>query len=135
MAGSRDSGHRLCLSGSLPTEFLPMYILYYDYWDRLLMSNKQVPSFIPSFLSGCSPPRSSLSYVTGDTICTDLLTEIRSSTFFDHTAVQPRAVWSAVLFCGGSIIVEQSSAHHQLTKFKSMLKTRIFRIAFKTLVC
>ena len=54
-----------------------------------------------------------LSYVTGDTICTHSLTEIRGSPFFDNTAVQPRAVWSAGLFRGGSIIVEQYTAHHK----------------------
>ena len=44
---------------------------------------------------------------------THSLTEIRGSPFFDNTAVQPRAVWLAGLFCGGSIIVEQSTAHHK----------------------
>ena len=61
-------------------------------------------------VSGCSPPRPSLSYVTGDT---HSLTEIRRSPFFDNTAVQPRAVWSTGLFCGGSIIVEQSIGHNK----------------------
>ena len=42
-------------------------------------------------VSGCSPPLPSLSYVTGDTICTHSLTEIRGSQFFDNTAIQPRA--------------------------------------------
>ena len=41
---------------------------------------------------------------------------IRGSTFIDNTAVQPRAVWSAGLFCGGSIIVEQSTAHHKRSR-------------------
>ena len=38
------------------------------------------------------------------------------SLFIDNTAVQPRAVWSAGLFCGGSIIVEQSTAHHKRSR-------------------
>ena len=57
-----------------------------------------------------------LSYVIGDTIRTHSLTEIHGSPFFDNTAVQPRAVWSAGLFCGGSIIVEQSTAHHKRSR-------------------
>ena len=48
-------------------------------------------------VSGCSPPRPSLSYVTGDTICTHSLTEIRGSPFID-------------------IIVEQSTAHHKRSR-------------------
>ena len=50
------------------------------------------------------------------TSCTHSLTEIRGSPFIDNTAVQPRAVWSAGLFCGGSIIVEQSTAHHKRSR-------------------
>ena len=67
-------------------------------------------------VSGCSPPLFILSYVTGDIIRTDSLTEIGGSTVFDNTAVQPRPVWSADLFCVVSIIVEQSAAHHQRSR-------------------
>ena len=67
-------------------------------------------------VSGCSPPRPSLSYVTGDTICTHSLTEIHGSPFFDNTAIQPRAVWSTGLFCGRSIIVEQSTGHNKRSR-------------------
>ena len=49
-------------------------------------------------------------------LCTHSLTEIRGSPFIDNTAVQPRAVWSAGLFCGGSIFVEQSTAHHKRSR-------------------
>ena len=49
-------------------------------------------------------------------ICTHSLTEIRGSPFFDNTAIQPRSVWSTGLFCGGSIIVEQSTGHHKRSR-------------------
>ena len=56
------------------------------------------------------------SLVTPYALCTHSLTEIRGSPFFDNTAIQPRAVWSTGLFCGGSIIVEQFTGHHKRSR-------------------
>ena len=59
--------------------------------------------------------------------------------FFYNIAVHSRVVCSAGLFCGGSslwnnlpITIREVGT---LTKLKSVLKTHLFQIAFKTLVC
>ena len=44
-----------------------------------------------------------------------LLVEKTQRTLLD-IYLQPRAVWSTGLFCGGSIIVEQSTGHHKRSR-------------------
>ena len=58
----------------------------------LVLVHRAVHHLGPAYLTSLVTP-----------LCTHSLTEIRGSPFFDNTAVQPRTVWSAGLFCCGSV--------------------------------
>ena len=91
-------------------------------------------------VSRCASSLPSVSVVASESTLTQPNTDIRRSTSIDYTAVPSRTVRSSGLFCSRADTVERPAPPppairqaNPVAAFKSLLKTQIFRVAFRTL--